>query len=428
MLGRSVTESGVLSKKIAKVYNAAYNDEAAMILLIACNQEKMHEEIMEHKIKSTILLGIGIVYIFAFSTFYYQFQGLYGSQGIQPLNQRIDNGLLGIAGERLLSHANIDSIYEATSLIGLIIAMLSVAFRPMRNTFSFSIMYACYLISQSPRIMCLSNQWDMLLLESGFLTILLSCRLFDIKPVMFLFRWLTFRFIFSSGSMTLLNRCPLWWSLQGLQNHYQNQCLPTVLSYFVHKLPLIVHKFSEAIFLIISIGFSWPLILPFRRLRNVSFLSIALLQFALFLTTNHSFSNFLVTLIGYSTLSSNFSRKIDVSLYSQFIKITKNLLSYFIIPLGLIVICILHWFGLTIDYANKEIDLSIKFSYYHFFEFVNYAVILSCIIGYIHLLYIFIISFNRSIINSRGSFGTTIAFYRQTYRLAFKNNIIYNIS
>ena len=73
----------------------------------------------------------------------------------------------------------------------------------------------------------MSYQWDILLLEVGFLAIFLPS---GSLIVVWLFRWRLFRFIFLSGAVKLLSGDIAWRSLTALHFHFETQPLPNVLA------------------------------------------------------------------------------------------------------------------------------------------------------------------------------------------------------
>ena len=94
-------------------------------------------------------------------------------------------------------------------------------------------------------------QWDILLLEVGFLSIIVaptrgsthsSPKARDHISLM-LVRWLLFRMMFASGVVKLTSGCPTWWGLTALPLHYESQCIPTPLAWFAHQwMPEYLHK------------------------------------------------------------------------------------------------------------------------------------------------------------------------------------------
>ena len=101
----------------------------------------------------------------------------------------------------------------------------------------------------------LGFQWDILLLETGFLAIFLAPlqlwpRLSRAAPpsrlVLWLLRWLLFKLMFESGCVKLLSGDPAWRNLTALTFHYETQPLPTWIGWYAHQLPVWAQKASAA--------------------------------------------------------------------------------------------------------------------------------------------------------------------------------------
>lgn len=75
----------------------------------------------------------------------------------------------------------------------------------------------------------MSFQWDILLLETGFLAIFFAplwhTDLYDVTPSVYLVRelikFLCFKFMFLNGMVKLLAKDPTWWGLTALNYHYE---------------------------------------------------------------------------------------------------------------------------------------------------------------------------------------------------------------
>ena len=77
-------------------------------------------------------------------------------------------------------------------------------------------------------------QWDYLLLEAGFLAILLPTG----SPIaVWLFRWLLFRLRFFSGVSKLVSGDPAWAGFTALGSYFETQPLPHVGAWYAHHLP-----------------------------------------------------------------------------------------------------------------------------------------------------------------------------------------------
>ena len=126
----------------------------------------------------------------------------------------------------------------------------------------------------------MSFQWDILLLEAGFLTALLAPMrglplLLEGGPhnalTFWLVRWLLFRLMFASGVVKLTSGCPKWWSLTALDIHFESQCIPTSIAWFAHHFPSPLLKLSVVMTYVIEIVVPFLFFVPIRNLRIVSF-------------------------------------------------------------------------------------------------------------------------------------------------------------
>jgi hypothetical protein len=150
-------------------------------------------------------------------------------------------------------------------------------------------LYALYLSLFYAGQVFMSFQWDLLLLEAGFIAFILSVAT---KPGIWLLRWLLFRFMFFSGSVKLLSGDPTWANLSALAYHFQTQPLPTPLAWYVHHLPQGALTAATAATFIIELGLPFLIFCP-RRLRFIAAFGILLLQMLIFLTGNYNFFNLL---------------------------------------------------------------------------------------------------------------------------------------
>ncbi|NIP37983.1 MAG: lipase maturation factor family protein [Candidatus Dadabacteria bacterium] len=147
----------------------------------------------------------------------------------------------------------------------------------------------------------MSFQWDILLLEAGFLTILISPFKLLSTPkgntspnilLIFLFKLLLFKLMFSSGIGKILSGEQTWRNLTALNFHYFTQPLPNHLAWYSHHLPQWFHKCSVAIMLFIEIIIPFFFFAP-RRLRYIAgFLTVGL-QIIIMATGNYTFFNLL---------------------------------------------------------------------------------------------------------------------------------------
>ncbi len=147
----------------------------------------------------------------------------------------------------------------------------------------------------------LSFQWDILLLEAGFLAVFISpTRWFPrrgrAQPIsgvgLFMMKLLLFKLLLMSGVVKLTSGDGSWWLLTALDYHYWTQPLPTVVAWFADKNPEWLKHWSVAATIgaeIFAPFFFWT---P-RRLRFAAALLLIALQCAIALTGNYCFFNLL---------------------------------------------------------------------------------------------------------------------------------------
>ncbi len=114
----------------------------------------------------------------------------------------------------------------------------------------FAILFVYYLSIVSGGQIFMTYQWDLLLLETGFLAIFLL----PARPRVWLFQWLLFRLMFESGLVKLTSHDPNWRNLTAMSFHYWTQPLPTVIGWFAAHLPMGMQKFSTAMVFAIELG------------------------------------------------------------------------------------------------------------------------------------------------------------------------------
>lgn len=147
-------------------------------------------------------------------------------------------------------------------------------------------------------------QWDVLLLETGFLAIFFAPWPLGLeKPreksappptvMLWLMRWLAFRLMFFSGVVKLTSGDPTWRNLTALQFHYQTQPLPNPVAWYAHQLPASIHKYSCAGMFGIELLLPFFIFVPWRLVRGVAAALVIAFQLAIVATGNYTFFNWL---------------------------------------------------------------------------------------------------------------------------------------
>jgi len=256
----------------------------------------------ERRITYALFLRLmGLVYFCAFISLVFQIEALLGDHGISPAAEYLaavkgSNGALSYLGcPTLLWLAPSTTGLYALTIAGSIMALcLMAGILPWACCI---LLYVFYLSITSVGQEFLSYQWDMLLLQAGFLAIIVSLikperdRVFSALVTFFLF-YLNFRLMFSSGMCKLASGDTTWSNLTALSYHFFTQPLPTPLAIVANAMPLPLSKFVCFLTLAIEIGAPFLIFLP-RIARLCGFVLLLFLQLAIMLTGNYGFFNLL---------------------------------------------------------------------------------------------------------------------------------------
>jgi len=259
-------------------------------------------------VRRAFLASLALVYAIAFVSLWVQIDGLAGSRGILPAQTFLDAVAQQLGAQRgwrvptlaWLTGASDTALHGLCAAGVVSSAALLVGFAP---AFSAA---ACWLLYLSLYSICgdfLRFQWDILLLEAGFLAIFYAPPLAvsprsrawstpPSRPIVLLLRLLIAKLMFLSGVAKLAGGDPTWRNLTALTYHYETTCLPTWTGWGMNQLPRWLHQLS-------AIGmFFVELIVPFaafgpRRLRIFAAAAFAGLMFSIGATGNYGFFNLL---------------------------------------------------------------------------------------------------------------------------------------
>jgi len=240
---------------------------------------------------------LGLVYLSAFVSFGTQAMGLIGSHGILPLAdfvQAVESNLGAIRywyAPMVFWWNASDIAIQSVCWGGAVLSALLVL--NILPRICLILLYAFYLSLLYAGQNFMTFQWDTLLLEAGFLGLILSLHT---KTGIWLIRWLLFRFMFLSGSVKLLSGDPTWANLTALTYHFQTQPLPTPLAWYAHHLPVDALVFATAMTFVVELILPWLIIFP-RRLRFLAGFGFLLLETLIFITGNYNFFNILTALL-----------------------------------------------------------------------------------------------------------------------------------
>ncbi|MBY0562368.1 lipase maturation factor family protein [Hyphomicrobium sp.] len=253
-----------------------------------------HPEPERYELVSWLFLRLlGGIYVIAFASLAVQIQGLVGERGIRPAAEYLNAAHQGWGVSAYWQmptlfwlNANDDALFAATGL-GILLGLLVVF--GIWTRAALIALFVLYLSCVYAGQIFMSYQWDLLLLESGFLAIFLTA---GSRIVVWLYRWLIFRYLFMSGIVKALSAQPTWHDLTALKYHFMSQPLPTPLAWYAAQLPPGILAVGTAATLVIELVLVFLIFLP-RRLRAFAAWCILIFQTLIILTGNYGFFNLL---------------------------------------------------------------------------------------------------------------------------------------
>src|SRR6266853_724041 len=260
------------------------------------------------------LRALGTIYLIAFVSLWVQVDGLVGSDGMSPANQFLPavRAQIGPDAYSLLPtlcwFGQSDAFLHFLCGSGVLFSLLLIfGIAPAISLVALFVLYLSLTIAGQ---IFFNFQWDVLLLEAGFLSIFfapwrlwpreLSFRSGSTIPVtapvsrtaLFLLKLLLFKLVLMSGVVKLTSGDPSWWNLTALDYHYWSQPLPTLFGWWVDKTPEWFKHFSVAFCFVVEIIVPFFIWAP-RRLRLIAAGLLIFLQLAIALTGNYCFFNLL---------------------------------------------------------------------------------------------------------------------------------------
>lgn len=370
--------------------------------------------------RNLFLRGICIIYIFAFLSFYIQIPGLYGDNGVLPARTQVDLKARATLFNKLKQKPtflwfapylglNVEYMLDVLSLLGTILSF--AGFISQRFCIApifaglWALYYSLYQIGQT----FMWFQWDILLLEVGFLCILVAPFWYHQRGKLstpsdavtfWTVRWLLFRLMFASGVVKLTSDCPLWWKLDALNIHFESQCIPTPLAWYAHHLPAWFLRLSNVATNIIELAIPFLFFFVVRKVRIVAFYLQVLLQVCIIATGNYNFFNFLTICLCISLLDDQFfykrKSKNDKPHISNYFKTLITILIY-----GTVIYGTYIYYNLRIT-DNWTIQSDIAFTKEQFDYVLSRIVSVSMLIGLASLGLTAVDSIVNSVMSAKG--------------------------
>lgn len=373
--------------------------------------------------RNLFLRGICIIYLFAFLSFYIQIPGLYGDNGILPARTQMDLKARATLFNKMkqkptllwfapILGLNVEYMLDILSLLGVIFSFAGFVSQRfcIAPTFAglWSLYYSLYQIGQT----FMQFQWDVLLLEVGFLCILVAPFWYPQrgKPhtpsdamTFWTVRWLLFRLMFASGVVKLTSECPTWWKLDALNIHFESQCIPTPLAWYAHHLPTWFLRLSTVLTNVIELAIPFLFFFPNRKVRIMAFYTQTFLQVCIIATGNYNFFNFLTICLCISLLDDQFfykrKSKNDASRTMNYFSTVLSILVYVGVIYGTCV-----YYNLKIV-NNWTIQSNIAFTKEEFNYILYRAVLFSTYIGIASLGVMVADSIVNSVFTTKGIYN-----------------------
>jgi len=240
---------------------------------------------------------LGLIYLAAFASVAVQAEGIYGSQGILPLQEHLQ-WLIGqyprdawwrFPGVFWLDAS--DATIRVVNLAGILASVLLVC--NILTRLMLPLLFLLYLSVTLAGQVFFNFQWDILLLETGFLAIFLP---YGSPVILFLLHWVLFRLRFLSGASKLLSGDAAWHDFTALEYYFETQPLAHAGSWYAHQLPDWLLRLSVGGVFFVELVVPFMMFLP-RSPRLFAAWATILMQTLIILTSNHNFFNLLTIVL-----------------------------------------------------------------------------------------------------------------------------------
>ena len=243
------------------------------------------------------LRGLGLIYLAAFVSLALQVRGLVGAQGILPLEEYLAAAHAGWGTDAYWRLPSVfwlnasDAALTAGAVAGIALALLLTFGIAQRLALvGLVVLYLSFVYAGQ---MFFTYQWDMLLVEAGFLAIFLTG---GSRSVVWLYRLLLLRFLFLAGLVKLASGDATWQQLTALDYHFWTQPLPSPLAFYAAQLPHWMLSAATAAALIIELVAVALIFLP-RRPRMLAAALVIAFQIGIMLTGSYNWFNLLTVLL-----------------------------------------------------------------------------------------------------------------------------------
>lgn len=211
-------------------------------------------------IKNYYLKGVLAIYVIAFTSLYVQVQSLFGDSGVVPIRESLAKAnkephelynVVLLAPKFGLSY---ETFVEYLSQLCALHAFTALFVKRLSNTFTFGTLWYTYYCISSLGQGFMSFHSDLLLLEVGFITILVAPLLPSGKNshadhdhlTFFLLKWVTFRYFVTNVLNVYLDNDNAWYNMTAIPMVAQGVQFPSIFTWHVFNLPLEYVKLYQA--------------------------------------------------------------------------------------------------------------------------------------------------------------------------------------
>ncbi len=249
---------------------------------------------------------LGAVFLIAFWSLRSQLTGLVGQHGLVPVAEQLAQLRQAHGSDAAWLFPSLawwdasDALLNAAASFGLLASLLVlVGWIPLPSLLACTLTYVSLANVGGPFT---RFQWDSLLIETGFASLLASPWVLWHRPRNAedpppLARWVLYallaKLVFLSGWAKLASGDPSWRHLTALTYHYETQPLPNPLAYFASHLPVWFHELSALAMFAIELGLPLVMLVPLRVARRTAAAGIAALMLLIMLSGNYGFFNLL---------------------------------------------------------------------------------------------------------------------------------------
>lgn len=268
--------------------------------------------------------ALSLIYIIAFVSLSFQAKGLFGPQGVLPIEQYLkavekqtDENRFWQVPSIFWMNASEEAVV-GVAIAGTVYAFL--AFIGFAQGWMLFLCFVLYLSFVSTGQDFMSFQWDSLLLEVGFLALFIVPWKFQMQLTVMenphwmvrgMFYVLLFKLMFLSGVVKLASGDSSWRDMSALTYHYWTQPLPNPLAPFMYSLPSWIHKVSTILTFVVELGL--PFLIFSSRTRWIAASGFIALSALIILTGNYTFFNWLTLALCFWLVPDSWWERIDLT-------------------------------------------------------------------------------------------------------------------